>query len=117
MAQAIGINEALILTALSWRPGTITAITDTIAMAEPVRPVSRTAVYIALQRMAKRRFVNATTESVVSADRRSRTVGLYSIGAEGTSASAMEFFKNSRRPVFDMESSRALLDRQMDAVS
>ena len=84
MKTTLGINEALILAALSSRGECSVA-----QVAERVgknRDVDDGSLYVALQRMAERGFVGRRKVRVRSADGREREVGAYKITAEGTDA-------------------------------
>jgi DNA-binding PadR family transcriptional regulator len=85
--MTLGLNEALILSALAGNPGqSISDIARRLEKADLSRSIDDGSIYIALRRMGERGLVTQTRGKVTSADGRQREIGFYTISAAGASA-------------------------------
>jgi len=80
--KTIGINEALILAALSAIENL--AISDIAARLAPYREVDDGTIYVALQRMIDRGFVTRKQSRAKSTDGRERDIAFYGITGAGS---------------------------------
>jgi len=87
MKDTVGLNEALILTALRNRPGTsIAEIAREVEAAG--RFIDDGTIYMALRRMIDRGFVTQERRTVISADKRPREIGFYTVTPVGDAAAS-----------------------------
>jgi DNA-binding PadR family transcriptional regulator len=84
--KTLGINEALILAALTG--GAESSVAEVADRVVRVRDVDDGSIYMALQRMTDRGLVTRRKERVRSADGRDRDIGKYRITGEGSRALA-----------------------------
>lgn len=87
MSDTIGLNEALILWALSGgNELRLAQIVERLNDTDDGQSIREATVYVALQRMAERGFVQTRKVRVVSRDERAREIGLYKVTDNGLSA-------------------------------
>jgi DNA-binding PadR family transcriptional regulator len=89
MRQALGMNEALALTALeSGDALSVADVVSRLASVEIGRSIDDGSVYLALHRMSQRGMVVGSKRAVLSADGRQREISFYAITPEGRRAVA-----------------------------
>jgi DNA-binding PadR family transcriptional regulator len=87
VTNTVGLNEALILTALEGRSDMpIAEIAQAVEAAG--RFIDDGTVYMALRRMLERGFVTQERRTVISADKRPREIGFYAVTPAGKQAAA-----------------------------
>jgi DNA-binding PadR family transcriptional regulator len=85
--DALGMNEALILSALEHRPqSSIANVARVLEAAQFGRSIDDGTIYMTMRRMLERGFVTQQRRVVVSVDLRSREIGFYSITRAGIRA-------------------------------
>ncbi len=87
MKGSIGLNEALILSALEGGEAlSVADVAQRFDAANVGRTVDDGSIYLALHRMTQRGLVNREARVATSADRKQREIGYYKIAAEGLRA-------------------------------
>jgi DNA-binding PadR family transcriptional regulator len=87
MRHSLGMNEALILTALE--AGDELSVADVakrLASVDVGRSIDDGSLYLALYRMSRRGMVSTVKRTVTSADKKQREIGHYAITAAGKRA-------------------------------
>jgi DNA-binding PadR family transcriptional regulator len=106
MRGVLGINEALILTALTdGGSATVADIATRLENCDLGRRIDDGSIYVALQRMAERGFIRMRKTRVVSGDGRPRDVGIYRI--TGSGCDAVEQFSREARALTSLRAEGA----------
>jgi DNA-binding PadR family transcriptional regulator len=89
MKNSLGMNEALILSAMhAGKPMSVADVAAKLREEAIGRLIDDGSIYIALHRMSKRGFVSSSKHVVTSADGKQREIGYYAVCAEGRKAVA-----------------------------
>jgi DNA-binding PadR family transcriptional regulator len=87
MQHALGMNEAIILSALEGREEcSVAEVAQLLATVDIGRSIDDGSIYIALRRMTERGFVSVRRGKVISADNRPREIGFYAVTPQGSQA-------------------------------
>lgn len=96
MQHALGMNEAIILSALEGQDAcSVADVARLLTTVDIGRAIDDGSIYIALRRMTERGFVTVRRGKVISADNRPREIGYYAVTPQGSQA-VHQFARESR---------------------